>query len=151
MTPSRRPKTTASAQTSAPAPAIPAAPAGHTGIYRLDGDNLPALEAAAKALGQAVFTVDLGRARNMPGILKAMKRDLRFPESFGNNLDALNDCLTDFSWHPAAGYVIILAHGEGLQANPSSLATLNEVLAFAAEHWENRRVPFRVFYLRDRL
>lgn len=147
MTPPRRPA--AAPQVPAPTPAF-SATSEHTGIYRLDGDDLPALEAAAKALGQAFLTVDLGRARNMPGILKAMKRDLRFPADFGNNLDALNDCLTDFSWHPATGYVIVLAHSDALQANPSSLATLNEVLAFAAEHWENRRIPFRVFYLRER-
>lgn len=117
------------------------------GIYRIDDQELPALKAAASDLGQAVFTVDLRHARNVPGFLKAMKRDLRFPDGFGNNLDALNDCLTDFSWHPAAGYVIILAHSEALQANPSSLATLNEVLAFAAESWKNRDIPFRIFYL----
>ena len=117
------------------------------GIYRIDGQDLPALKAAASDLGQAVFTVDLRHARNIPGFLKAMKRDLRFPDDFGNNLDALNDCLTDFSWHPAAGYVIILAHSEALQATPSSLATLNEVLAFAAESWKNRDIPFRIFYL----
>ena len=80
------------------------------GIYRIDGQDLPALKAAASDLGQAVFTVDLRHARNIPDFLKAMKRDLRFPDDFGNNLDALNNCLTDFSWHPATGYVIILAH-----------------------------------------
>ena len=120
------------------------------GIFRLASKNLPALEAAAKELGQAFFIVDLGRARNVPGFLKAMKRDLHFPEWFGNNLDALNDCLTDFSWHPAPGYVIVLANSEILQAMPTSLAALNEVLACAVDAWKARDIPFRIFYLQGR-
>ena len=146
---------TASSHTPPPVPTASATPAtsppatGQTGMYRIDRQDLPALEAAAKALGQAFFIVDLGRARNVPGFLKAMKRDLHFPEGFGNNLDALNDCLTDFSWHPATGYVIVLANSDALQTNPTSFATLNEVLAFVVDAWGSRQTPFRIFYLNN--
>ena len=122
---------------------------GQTGIFRLDRRDLSALEAAAKELGQAFFRVDLSRARNVPGFLKAMKRDLHFPEGFGNNLDALNDCLTDLSWHPAPGYVIVLDGSESLRATPTSLAALNEVLACAVDAWKERDTPFRIFYLQE--
>ena len=120
-----------------------------TGIFRLDRKDLPALQAAAIELGQAFFLVDLSRARNVPGFIKALKRDLHFPDWFGNNLDALNDCLTDFSWHPAPGYVIVLGGSEMLHATPTSLATLNEVLSCAVDAWEQRATPFRIFYLQD--
>ena len=123
--------------------------APQTGIFRLDRKDLPALQAAAKELGQAFFLVDLSRARNVPGFIKALKRDLHFPDFFGNNLDALNDCLTDFSWHPAPGYVIALSGAEMLKVTPTSLAALNEVLACAVEAWEVRSIPFRIFYLQD--
>lgn len=66
------------------------------GIFRLDRKDLPALQAAAVALGQAFYKVDLSNARNVPGFIKALKRDLQFPDWFGNNLDALNDCSTIF-------------------------------------------------------
>ena len=121
-----------------------------TGIFRLDRKDLPALQAAARELGQAFYLVDLIHARNVPGFIKAMRRDLQFPEWFGGNLDALNDCLTDFSWRPASGYVIALSGSEMLRATPTSLATLNEVLSCAVEEWERRDVPFRIFYLQDR-
>ena len=121
-----------------------------TGIFRLDRKDLPALQAAARVLGQAFYLVDLSHARNVPGFIKAMRRDLQFPEWFGGNLDALNDCLTDFSWRPASGYVIALSGSEMLRATPTSLATLNEVLSCAVEEWERRDVPFRIFYLQDR-
>lgn len=117
------------------------------GIFRLAAKDLPALQQAAQQLGQAFYRVDLANARNVPGFLKAMKRDLQFPEWFGNNLDALNDCLSDFSWHPAPGYVIVLAGSETLAATPTSFAALNEVLSCAVDSWNERGIPFRIFYL----
>ena len=50
-----------------------------TGIFRLDRKDLPALQAAARELGQVFYLVDLCHARNVPGFIKAMRRDLQFP------------------------------------------------------------------------
>ncbi|MEI7430504.1 MAG: barstar family protein [Betaproteobacteria bacterium] len=120
------------------------------GIYKLSRQDLPALKQAADELQQAFFSVDLQHARNVPGFITALQRDLAFPEWFGGNLDALNDCLTDFSWHPAPGYVITLSGSELLSTHPTSFAALNEVLASAVEVWQARNIPFRIFYLQDK-
>ncbi len=119
------------------------------GIYKLTRKDLPALRSAANELKQAFFSVDLQNAKNVPGFIKALKRDLNFPDWFGGNLDALNDCLTDFSWHPAPGYVITLTGSDSLRGNPTSFAALNEVLSSAVEAWQARNIPFRVFYVLD--
>ena len=121
----------------------------NTGIFLLSRQDLPALRQAADELEQAFFSVDLGSARNVPGFIKALKRDLDFPDWFGGNLDALHDCLTDFSWRPAPGYVITLDGSETLRANPTSFAIFNEVLVSVIEWWQQRNIPFRVFYLQD--
>lgn len=118
-------------------------------IYKLSRKDLPALLQAAAQLKQACFQVDLKHARNVPGFIKALKRDLAFPDWFGGNLDALHDCLTDFSWHPAPGYLITLSGYEALRGNPTSFAAFNSVMASAVEAWEARAIPFRVFYLHD--
>ncbi|WP_294270668.1 barstar family protein [Propionivibrio sp.] len=119
------------------------------GIFRLARKDLPALRQAADELKQHVFSVDLEHAHNVPGFIKALSRDLDFPEWFGGNLDALHDCLTDFSWHPAPGYIITLGGSETLRANPTSFAAFNQVLASAVQAWQARNIPFRVFYLHD--
>lgn len=119
------------------------------GVYKLAGRDLPALERAANELKQAFFNVDLQNAKNVPGFIKALQRDLDFPDWFGGNLDALNDCLTDFSWHPAPGYVIVLTGSASLRGNPTSFAAFNEVLASAVDAWQARGIPFRVFYVLD--
>ena len=119
------------------------------GIFKLDRTNLEAMKAAADELKLACFHVDLKNARNIPGFIKAMKRDLALPSWFGDNLDALNDCLTDFSWHPAPGYVITLDGLSTLTASPTSFAAFNQVLASAVEEWKTRDTPFWIFYLTD--
>lgn len=119
------------------------------GIFRLARKDLPALRQAADELKQHVFSVDLEAAHNVPGFIKALSRDLEFPVWFGGNLDALHDCLTDFSWHPAPGYVITLTGCESLSSNPTSFAAFNQVLASAVQAWQARNIPFRVFYLHD--
>jgi len=119
------------------------------GIFKLSRKDLPALMKAADQLKQACFNVDLQNATNVPGFIKTLKRDLDFPDWFGGNLDALHDCLTDFSWHPASGYVITLSGYELLRGNPTSFAAFNSVMASAVEAWEARNIPFRVFYVQD--
>lgn len=119
------------------------------GIFKLARKDLPALRQAADELKLGYFNVDLRDARNVPGFIKALNRDLDFPDWFGGNLDALHDCLTDLSWHPAPGYVITLSDSETLRSNPTSFAAFNEVLASAVEVWQERNIPFRVFYLQD--
>lgn len=119
------------------------------GIFRLAHEDLPVLRTAAAERDFAFFSVDLQRASNVPGFIRALKRDLAFPEWFGGNLDALNDCLTDFSWRPAPGYVIVLAGSDLLRATPTSFAALNEVLASAVDEWRKRAIPFLIFYLTE--
>lgn len=119
------------------------------GIFKLARTDLAAMHAAAQELGLACYNVDLSNARNIPGFIRAMKRDLGFPAWFGDNLDALNDCLTDFSWHAAPGYVITLDGLANLSASPTSFAAFNQVLASAVEEWKARNTPFWIFYLTD--
>ena len=80
---------------------------------------------------------------------RALADLLDFPDYYGNNLDALNDCLTDFSWRPAPGYVITLDGLSKLTASPTSFAAFNQVFASAVEEWKARDTPFWVFYLTD--
>ena len=119
------------------------------GFARLARKDLPALLKAADELKMAVFHVDLKNARNVPGFIKALRRDLEFPDWFGGNLDSLNDCLTDFSWHSAPGYVITLTGSEALSANPTSFAAFNAVLSSVVEEWKTRSTPFWIFYVQD--
>ena len=70
--------------------------------------------------------------------IAALAKALAFPAWFGGNWDALEDALSDLSWRPAKGRVLIL---EGI-APGDDAGILIDVLRAAAEHWAAQRVPF---------
>jgi len=71
-------------------------------------------------------------------LLENMASALGFPEWFGQNWDALEDCLTDLSWRDATGHVLIIE-----RATPGGdLGVLVEILRSSAEFWAGRGKPF---------
>jgi len=120
------------------------ADSGQAGIYQVPPD-VGALEAAASESDFAVWRVDLANVHNKQELLDAIARELAFPDWFGSNWDALEDCLTDLSWCVASGYVLILANaGAFAAAQPEEFETALEVFDGAAEYWYDEDVPFWV-------
>ena len=46
-------------------------------------------------------------SRRKSELLKNIAQALGFPDWFGHNWDALEDCLSDLSWREAPGYVLL--------------------------------------------
>lgn len=62
---------------------------------------------------------------------------LGFPDYFGRNWDAVHDCLTDLSWLPADGVVLLLDGVEHLARNePEQWNLALKVLRDACAFWE---------------
>jgi len=122
------------------------AQAEQAGIYRFSALEREALEKASKALGFAVFNVNLEGCADLDAILPTLGKTLNFPNWYGANLDALNDCLTDLSWHEAKGYLLLFSEADALYAATASFSALNEVLTAAIEEWQTQGIPFWVFY-----
>jgi len=117
---------------------------GQAGIYQLPPD-VDALEAAAAGNDFALWRIDLAEVRTKQQLLDAIARELAFPDWFGGNWDALEDCLTDLAWCVASGYVLVLANAGGLaEAEPEEFETALEVFDGAAEYWYDEDVPFWV-------
>lgn len=72
--------------------------------------------------------------------LRAIAAALRFPDWFGNNWDALEDCLGDLSWRKGDGHVFLLRNWQKLP--PDDLGVLIDVLRSSAEFWSGRGRPF---------
>jgi RNAse (barnase) inhibitor barstar len=94
----------------------------------------------------AVWRVNLVKVRSKASLLAALAKALNLPDWFGRNWDALQDCLTDLSWRPAPGYVVVMENCQGLAASaPEAFATTLEVFRHAARWWAGEQVPFWVF------
>ncbi len=117
------------------------------GIYHLPANARGLVKAAAERAGFACFDFSFHDCGGLDQVLGQLAYHLDFPEWFGHNLDALKDCLTDFSWCEAAGYALIIADAEALQAeDPEGFGALNEVFAAAIAEWRSQDFPMWVLY-----
>jgi RNAse (barnase) inhibitor barstar len=105
------------------------------------------LERTAKEAGLAVFRIDIGHTKSKKDFLAQVARALQFPDWFGENWDALNDCLTDLDWlSTETGYVLILENSEHFGArHPQEFEKAIAVFAAAAEYWKSQKRPFWAF------
>ena len=75
-------------------------------------------------------------------LLTALGRVLDFPDYYGNNWDALDECLADLSWHDGPLYLLI-SHAVCI---PLDLRlVLTDIFADAAQHWAAQGRPFALF------
>ena len=71
---------------------------------------------------------------------------MKLPEHFGDNWDALADCLEDSDWLGNHGIAIVLRHTAPYRkAHAADWETLSDILSEAAEYWQERHKPFWVF------
>lgn len=116
---------------------------GRSGVYHTPQQGMADLLAAAEAAGFAVFHLDLDATGDKDDLLGRIALALEFPDWFGQNWDALQDCLTDLSWLHAEGYVLILDRCDAFRADHGEdFATLLQICGAAADYWREERIPF---------
>lgn len=95
------------------------------------------LQAAAKRAGYAFFHLDGKNIERKEQLLNHVATVLQFPNHFGSNWDALEECLTDLEWVDGDGYLIYFDHIDGLlSAHPDQFATFVEIVLDAVESWK---------------
>jgi RNAse (barnase) inhibitor barstar len=80
--------------------------------------------------GYEINRLDCGEWQEAGGALADLARVLRFPDYFGGNLDALNDCFGDLSVPDGSGRAIVLEHFDVARARLGSFCSaLLDILA----------------------
>ncbi len=121
------------------------ATADESGLYHLASEPYE-IERDAKAAHLFFAKMDIGHVHHKEELLGHFAKAMQFPESFGRNWDALNDCLTDLSWLPAAGYVVVLEKSKHFGAgHRHDFETALEVLQSVTDTWKARGKPFWMF------
>lgn len=122
------------------------------GIYHLS-TSAPA-ESLRKEAARAdwrLFVLDGSKIYDKKTFLEKIARAMRFPDYFGKNWDALNDCITDLSWARAQGYVLLIQEPERfITTSPDDWQVALEILKSATESWHEWGTPFFVL-LRGRI
>jgi hypothetical protein len=89
-----------------------------------------------------------GGIENKAALLEALFLALHFPEYFGGNWDALEECIRDLSWLPP-GDVVVRHEALPLSDDRASLSTYLAILTDAMKKWKatGERRLFIVFPL----
>jgi RNAse (barnase) inhibitor barstar len=95
------------------------------------------LESAVKSPEGFVRRVIRGsKCRSTAGLFTEVAEALEFPDYFGHNWDALEECLADLEWLPGKGYVLCFSNAESiLPDDEEEFATFLEVMSDAGELW----------------
>ena len=97
--------------------------------------------------GLALVRLDLDAAADDGELMDALASGFSFPDYFGRNWDAVEECLRDLSWLPADGYVLVVRGAEPLwRRDPRLAAKLVRTWLFCAEHWARRETPFHLVF-----
>lgn len=106
-------------------------------------------ELAAKTAGLVVRRMDIGHAHDKGDFMAHIAKALAFPEHFGKNLDALNDCLTDLEWvegGAARGYVLVFERSKHFAAgHRHEFDDCMAVLRAVSDYWRDHGKPFWAF------
>jgi RNAse (barnase) inhibitor barstar len=91
----------------------------------------------------AVRFVRGNKMRRLSDLYDEVSAALQFPDYFGENWDAFEDCLTDLEWLPAVGYALLVSRAnEVLREEPDKqFETLMSVLAATCEEWAQTVTP----------
>lgn len=116
------------------------------GVYHWDS-HLPdvVVEQAVRHAGWRAFVLDGRSVTDVDGLHTAIARACSFPDWYGRNWDALADCLTDLSWAPARGWVL-LYEGWGMLArtDPQAWQLARGVFFDTCTYWHEAGTPFAV-------
>ncbi len=75
-------------------------------------------------------------------LLLTLGRALEFPDYYGANWDALEECLRDMSWRNGP-ISLLIEHAEAIPA--AEMATLVDIFLQAGRHWAKEMKVFSLF------
>jgi Barstar (barnase inhibitor) len=112
-------------------------------------EEAPNPDVAAEA-GIRLLELDGSAIEGKEALMAALSEGFEFPDYFGANWDALEECLRDLgSWIEAGGYAIVMEKGETFWKRDADLAgKLVQSWLAAAETWVEKGVPFHLVFVR---
>ncbi len=120
------------------------------GVYRFVSPAKAAtVQEAAERLGWRFFHLDGRQIASKADLMAACAAAMQFPSYFGNNWDALEECLRDLDWAPAQrGYLVLYDHAGRFAGAGADFAVSLDIFRSAVRSWGDTATPMAVL-LRD--
>ena len=98
------------------------------------------LESIANEHDFRLFYLDGKNTSSETELFKLIAKAMMFPKYFGNNWDALRDCLQDLDWIDAEKYIIVIDNYHNFISE-----TLIEILTETIEYWQQQDTIMYIF------
>ncbi|WP_162997070.1 barstar family protein [Mucilaginibacter kameinonensis] len=107
--------------------------------------NIVFLDEPDKYFDESEFIAHLPRVSGEDELLKKLSETLEFPDYFGNNWNALYDCLCDFHWMAKMG-IVLVHHELPLLADDKIKIYLNILFEATGDWRDNEAHYFKVIF-----
>lgn len=108
---------------------------------------------AASVRGVGVFRLNGVRMSNQAELFQEFKVKLQFPDYFGSNWNALDECLADLDWLDWSDYLVVIESGNSVLCDEEVEVRemLDKILTDISEEWSNSGsgVVFRTILVID--
>ncbi|PZU95969.1 MAG: barnase inhibitor [Pseudanabaena sp.] len=99
-----------------------------------------------------IFYLDGREIQDKQSFLQKVAEVMQFPDYFGYNWDAFEECITDLDWCPAAQYILIYDYPEAFStAEPEEWMIAYDILRLAVEYWQSTDTPLGVLLFGETL
>lgn len=112
--------------------------AGRSGVYR--ARRVEPIADSVRGSALDFSRIGLHGVSGKQALMRVLRGALGLPAGFGENWDALEDCLSDLSWRGAPGHVFVFEELDSLPHDDTAM--LFDVLSSAAEFWRGQGTPF---------
>ena len=125
---------------------------GAAGIYRLAGRApITTLRRRIERAGLRAYTLRGDTISDKASFLRVSAVALAFPAYSGHNWDAFEESLSDLSWTPAHGRVLLYDYPAPLiRRAPGDWAIARDILTAAVARWRDEPTPLWVLLRRTR-
>lgn len=115
-------------------------------------------------LKDSIFIFDGLEMQDFDGFHREISMTMRFPDYYGKNIDALQDCLSDLSWINNKKYIIFFIKNfefflkkEGKENIDSVILVLSEIAkewslpVTLGEDWDRESIPFHIVLSKEEM
>jgi RNAse (barnase) inhibitor barstar len=104
-------------------------------------------------------SIDLSGISSLDDLYKQFIDVFRFPDYFGYNWDAFEECINDLDWLDAKSYILIVKDIEKLKLPENVIRIFLRILKDAADEWTKGRnyddfptppTPFHIIFVSDK-
>ncbi|MBL3582063.1 barstar family protein [Oleidesulfovibrio alaskensis] len=94
-----------------------------------------------------VMETSFANVKSKLDLMIEIEKVMQFPDYFGRNWDALEECMQDMKWLPAKHYILIIHDAEDCWKNiPEVVYTLIEIWVDSALYWRKRETAFHLVF-----